>query len=93
MGELIFELVLPAIGRFIVFLLVELLFQTIFYFTGYPIVKMLTLGVYLLDVKSIYVRDDLYKDGVIDQQDIDVVGKLGSDWFSLPSEKVELLRP
>lgn len=45
-GELIFELVLPAIGRFIVFLLVEFLFQTIFYFTGYPIVKILTLGVY-----------------------------------------------
>ncbi|MEZ9524062.1 flavin reductase family protein [Enterovibrio norvegicus] len=49
--------------------------------------------VILLDVTSIYVRDDLYKDGVIDQQDIDVVGKLGSDWFSLPSEKIELLRP
>ncbi|MEZ9524060.1 hypothetical protein [Enterovibrio norvegicus] len=46
MGELIFELVLPTIGRFIVFLLVELLFQIIFYFTGYPIVKMLTLGAY-----------------------------------------------
>lgn len=47
----------------------------------------------LLDVKSIYVRDDLYKDGVIDQKEMDIVGKLGGDWFSLPSDKVALLRP
>ncbi|MFA0698489.1 flavin reductase family protein, partial [Vibrio sp. 10N.222.49.C9] len=31
----------------------------------------------LLDVKSVYVRDDLYVDGVINQKLVDTVGKMG----------------
>ncbi|GGB55191.1 hypothetical protein GCM10011502_30180 [Oceanisphaera marina] len=49
--------------------------------------------VILLDVKCVYVRDDLYKNGVIDQQRIDSVGKMGGDHFSLTTENVELTRP
>ena len=49
--------------------------------------------VILLDVKCIYVRDDLYQNGVIDQQRIDSVGKMGGDHFSLTTENVELTRP
>lgn len=49
--------------------------------------------VILLDVQCIYVRDDLYQNGVIDQQRIDSVGKMGGDYFSLTSENVELTRP
>ena len=49
--------------------------------------------VVLLDVKSIYVRDDLYQEGVIDQQLIDSVGKMGGDQFSLTSQRLELTRP
>ena len=49
--------------------------------------------VILLDVKCIYVRDDLYQNGVIDQQRIDSVGKMGGDYFSLTTENVELTRP
>ncbi|MBR9857064.1 MAG: flavin reductase family protein [Gammaproteobacteria bacterium] len=49
--------------------------------------------VILLDVKCVYVRDDLYLNGVIDQQRIDSVGKMGGDHFSLTTENVELTRP
>ncbi len=47
----------------------------------------------LLDVKCIYVRDDLYNDDVINQQLIDSVGKMGGDVYSLTSENLELKRP
>jgi flavin reductase (DIM6/NTAB) family NADH-FMN oxidoreductase RutF len=47
----------------------------------------------LLDVKSVYVRDDLYNDGSINQQLIDSVGKMGGNGFSLSSKYVELKRP
>jgi flavin reductase (DIM6/NTAB) family NADH-FMN oxidoreductase RutF len=49
--------------------------------------------VILLDVKFVYVRDDLYADGNIDQQLIDTVGKMGGDAFSLAANTVELKRP
>ncbi|MBQ0757503.1 MAG: flavin reductase family protein [Amphritea sp.] len=49
--------------------------------------------VVLLDVKSIYVQDDLYENGIINQQLIDSVGKMGGDHYSLISECVELKRP
>ncbi|MEW6997388.1 flavin reductase family protein [Colwelliaceae bacterium BS250] len=47
----------------------------------------------LLDVKSIYVRDDLYSDNGINQELIDSIGKMGGDGFSLTSHYVELNRP
>jgi flavin reductase (DIM6/NTAB) family NADH-FMN oxidoreductase RutF len=47
----------------------------------------------LLDVKSVYVKDDLYNDGSINQVLIDSVGKMGGDGFSLSSKYVELKRP
>lgn len=49
--------------------------------------------VILLDVKSVYVQDDLYNNGMINQQLVDSVGKMGGDLFSLTSMKVELERP
>lgn len=49
--------------------------------------------VVLLNVKSIYIRDDLYVDGNINQQLIDSVGKMGGNYFSLTSENVEFIRP
>jgi len=49
--------------------------------------------VVLLDVKSIYVRDDLYINENINQQLVDSVGKMGGDLFSLTSTSVELTRP
>lgn len=59
-----------------------------------PISDLPTGGtVILLDVKFVYVRDDLYGNGLINQQLVDSVGKLGGDSFSLSSEKVELSRP
>lgn len=47
----------------------------------------------LLDVKSVYVRDDLYNDGSINQELIDSVGKMGGDGFSYTTKYVELKRP
>ena len=47
----------------------------------------------LLDVKSVYVRDDLYNEGNINQELIDSVGKMGGDGFSLTSKYIELKRP
>ena len=49
--------------------------------------------VILLDVKYVYVRDDLYNDGSINQKSIDSVGKMGGDYFSFTTENVELKRP
>ncbi|MBA6364289.1 flavin reductase family protein [Colwellia sp. BRX8-4] len=47
----------------------------------------------LLDVKSIYVRDDLYNEAGINQVLIDSVGKMGGDGYSLTSEYLALDRP
>ncbi len=49
--------------------------------------------VILLDVKYIYVRDELYVDQSIDQNLIDSVGKMGGDHFSLTQQNVMLKRP
>jgi flavin reductase (DIM6/NTAB) family NADH-FMN oxidoreductase RutF len=48
--------------------------------------------VVLLDVKSIYVRDKLYKGGRINQGLLDSVGKLGDDLFSFTSKSIDLKR-
>ena len=50
-------------------------------------------SVVLLDVRCIYVRDDLYTNHKINQQLIDSVGKMGGDAFSLTSANVEIKRP
>ncbi|MEZ9925106.1 flavin reductase family protein [Vibrio breoganii] len=47
----------------------------------------------LLDVKSVYVRDDLYVDGVINQQLVDTVGKMGGNDFNVNADIVECIRP
>ena len=47
----------------------------------------------LLDVIGIYVDDALYKNDAIDQQDIDSVGKMGGNHFSLTTNTIELTRP
>jgi flavin reductase (DIM6/NTAB) family NADH-FMN oxidoreductase RutF len=47
----------------------------------------------LLDVKSVYVRDDLFEDGNINQNLVDSVGKMGGDHFSYTSKNVALNRP
>ena len=47
----------------------------------------------LLDVKSVYVRDELYLDGLIDQNFIDSVGKMGGDGYCMTSKYVEIKRP
>lgn len=47
----------------------------------------------LLDVKSVYVRDDLYSDDGINQTLIDSVGKMGGDGYSPTSNCVALNRP
>lgn len=47
----------------------------------------------LLDVKSVYVRDDLYSDDGINQALIDSVGKMGGDGYSHTSHCVSLNRP
>tara|TARA_R110000824_G_scaffold336_5_gene2056 strand:- start:11986 stop:12588 length:603 start_codon:yes stop_codon:yes gene_type:complete len=49
--------------------------------------------VILLDVKYVYVRDDLYADGIINQQLIDTVGKMGGNHYCFTSKTVELERP
>jgi flavin reductase (DIM6/NTAB) family NADH-FMN oxidoreductase RutF len=59
-----------------------------------PISDLPTGGtVILLDVKFVYVRDDLYEDGNINQKSIDSVGKMGGNHFSLTSKNIELKRP
>jgi len=47
----------------------------------------------LLDVQCVYVRDDLYTDGYINQQGIDTVGKMGSDAYVHGGCYLELVRP
>lgn len=47
----------------------------------------------LLDVKSVYVRDDLYSEEGINQELIDSVGKMGGNGYSPTSKYVELNRP
>ncbi|MFQ3322223.1 MAG: flavin reductase (DIM6/NTAB) family NADH-FMN oxidoreductase RutF [Pseudomonadales bacterium] len=49
--------------------------------------------VVLLDVKSVYVRDDLYMNGRIDQALIDTVGKMGGDTYLANTGYLELNRP
>jgi len=49
--------------------------------------------VLLLDVQCVYVRDDLYDNGNINQQLVDSVGKMGGDLFSLTSNNIEIKRP
>ncbi|MBA6222788.1 flavin reductase family protein [Colwellia sp. MB02u-18] len=59
-----------------------------------PISDLPTGGtVILLDVKCVYVRDDLYEDGNINQKLIDSVGKMGGNHFSLTAKNIELKRP
>jgi len=59
-----------------------------------PVSDLATGGtVILLDVKFVYVRDDLYNDGNIDQKLIESVGKMGGDYFSFTTNHVELKRP
>jgi flavin reductase (DIM6/NTAB) family NADH-FMN oxidoreductase RutF len=47
----------------------------------------------LLDVKFVYVRDDLYSEEGINQKLIDSVGKMGGDGYSPTSKYVALNRP
>ncbi|MCS5594960.1 MAG: hypothetical protein NZ730_10525 [Porticoccaceae bacterium] len=49
--------------------------------------------VVLLDVTSVYVRDDLYSDGMINQARLDSVGKMGGDGYYVSAEYVEIDRP
>ncbi|MFA0438472.1 flavin reductase [Vibrio sp. 10N.286.49.C2] len=49
--------------------------------------------VIMLDVKHIYVRDDLYNEGQIDQTLLDSIGKMGGDAFATTSEQINLTRP
>ena len=50
-------------------------------------------SIILLDVRHIYVRDDLYDDGIINQQLIDSVGKMGGDDYSKTTDLIALARP
>jgi hypothetical protein len=47
----------------------------------------------LLDVKSIYVEDELYEGGSINQALLDSVGKLGGDLFSFTSKSIDFKCP
>lgn len=47
----------------------------------------------LLDVKSIYVDDRLWNGTMINQQQLDSVGKMGGDFYSLTTELRKLERP
>ena len=49
--------------------------------------------VILLDVKFVYVRDDLYVDGTINQSGVDSVGKMGGNYYCRTSNTIELDRP
>ena len=51
-------------------------------------------SVVLLDVLSVYVRDDLLNDeGAIKQPLLDSVGKMGGDWYAKTTDLFELKRP
>ncbi|MEN5173382.1 flavin reductase family protein [Acinetobacter higginsii] len=47
----------------------------------------------LLHVKSIYVDDRLWDGQMIDQQQLDSVGKMGGDFYSLTTDLRKLTRP
>ncbi|USA46194.1 flavin reductase family protein [Acinetobacter sp. C26M] len=47
----------------------------------------------LLDVKSIYVDDHLWDGQMIDQQQLQSVGKMGGDFYSLSTDLRKLARP
>ncbi|NNP77982.1 flavin reductase [Acinetobacter sp. Ac_3412] len=47
----------------------------------------------LLDVKSIYVDDRLWDGQMIDQQQLQSVGKMGGDFYSLSTDLRKLSRP
>ncbi|ENX17239.1 hypothetical protein F895_01181 [Acinetobacter sp. CIP 64.2] len=47
----------------------------------------------LLDVKSIYVDDRLWNGQMIDQQQLQSVGKMGGDFYSLTTDLRKLSRP
>jgi flavin reductase (DIM6/NTAB) family NADH-FMN oxidoreductase RutF len=47
----------------------------------------------LLDVKSVYVRDDLVVDGYINQDLIDSVGRMGGNHYSFTTNLTEINRP
>ncbi|OEY92640.1 flavin reductase [Acinetobacter proteolyticus] len=47
----------------------------------------------LLDVKSIYVDDRLWDGQMIDQQQLQSVGKMGGDFYSLTTDLRKLSRP
>ena len=49
--------------------------------------------VILLDVKFVYVRNDLYIDGTINQKLVDSVGKMGGDHYCLTSKNIEIKPP
>lgn len=50
-------------------------------------------SVALLDVKTIYVDDAIWQDGSVNQQQLDSVGKMGANYYSLTKDLVELSRP
>lgn len=59
-----------------------------------PISDLPTGGtIVLLDVRGIYVRDDLYIEDNINQQLVDSVGKMGGNVYSLTRANLELERP
>jgi flavin reductase (DIM6/NTAB) family NADH-FMN oxidoreductase RutF len=47
----------------------------------------------LLNVKSVYVRDDLYSNEGINQESIDSIGKMGGDGYSSTTNYMALNRP
>jgi len=47
----------------------------------------------LLDVQSIFVNEDLYDEGQINQKLINSVGKMGADFYSLTKHLKEIQRP
>lgn len=47
----------------------------------------------LLDVKTIFVDDTLWQEGFINQAQLNSVGKMGQDFYSLANNLVELSRP
>lgn len=47
----------------------------------------------LLDVKSIYVHDELENNGMINQKALDSIGKMGGNLYSTTQELLEIARP
>jgi len=47
----------------------------------------------LLNVQSVFVQDEIYSEGLIDQNKISTVGKIGGNYYSVLPEKVEIQRP